>query len=518
MGGGSKYQIGSQRSEARGRKSEIGNPTPDVRRLARTIVYNRVAYPKWCRCLCSYGPALLPGLALLAGLALDKFIGLVHRLPLAERDADRRMLTVAILLTALLALGSLRQSKIKNPKSEIERLALWEQAGLWLQKNMPPESIVWSDAPSANGVLGYFSERRVVNAVSPDAPPDYCVALNTLAWKEQISQPWFQEHYRRVTTIANPYDSLAPLTIYRYRPSPFDAGPVVSVGARLGEGIELVSYSLDSTQLIPGEAQHLTLTWRALQPLPKALNARVRLYDSASRRVWAQVDDATPANIRTQLWPVGQPMTDHYTLEIPDDLPAGAYQIEVQMLHAENEVMPGTNIEHPLGDSVTLARLEAQPWISDTPLALRAAHPLTATFGEPTLAAGRAIQLTGYSASARVDRGAVLRVRLYWHALAAPSGSYHVFAHLLSADNRLVAQQDSAPVFETYPTDQWQAGQYILDEHLIPIDAATPPGRYWLKVGLYSPESGERLTVRDQAGREMPDQTRSVPLIQVDVE
>ncbi len=115
------------------------------------------------------------------------------------------------------------------------------------------------------------------------------------------------------------------------------------------------------------------------------------------------------------------------------------------------------------------------------------------------------------------DRGAVLRVRLYWHALAAPSGSYHVFTHLLTADNRLVAQQDSAPVYETYPTDQWQAGQYILDEHLIPIDAATLPGRYWLKVGLYTPESGERLPVRDQAGREMPDQTRSVPLIQVDV-
>jgi mannosyltransferase len=87
---------------------------------------------------------------------------------------------------------------------------------------------------------------------------------------------------------------------------------------------------------------------------------------------------------------------------------------------------------------------------------------------------------------------------------------------LLTADNRLVAQQDSAPVYETYPTDQWKAGQYILDEHLIPIDATVPPGRYWLKVGLYTPESGERLIARDQAGRQVPDQ--SLPLIQVDVE
>ena len=524
-----KYQIsnfkraGGQKLEGASRKPDIRHPTSDIRNgiavfalaaLAVSIVYHAsqaTASTLWA----SYGPALLPGLALLAGLLVDKLVALTARLPFAWRSDERVVFKAVLVVLALTGLGYARSTasawSSASHEAAAERLALWEQAGLWLQKNTAPESTVWSDE---GGALRYFSGRRVVGTAPADTPPDYCVTDNSLTWTERVSQPWFRERYRRVTAITNPYDSLAPLTIYRYRPSPFDVGPVVNVGAHFGESLELLSYRLDSTQLIPDEDQHLTLTWRALQPLPKLINVRVRLYDSASRRVWAQVMNATPANARSQLWPVGRPLTDLYTLRVPKDLAPGAYQVEVQVLRAENEVIPETDIEHPIGDAVILARLEVQPWISDTPMT--AAHSLTALFGEPTLAAGRAIELTGYTAPSRVERGEVLRVRLYWHAQAAPGKSYHVFTHLLTADNRLVAQQDSAPVYETYPTDQWKAGQYILDEHLIPIDAATPPGRYWLKVGLYTPESGERLIARDQAGRELAD--RSLPLIQVDVE
>ncbi len=187
--------------------------------------------------------------------------------------------------------------------------------------------------------------------------------------------------------------------------------------------------------------------------------------------------------------------------------------MQVQVLYAENEALPAPNLDHPLGDAVTLARLEAQPWISDTPMT--AARPLTATFGN-------VIALTGYSLQPAdnttpiIERGGTLRVRLYWHAQIAPGADYHVFTHLLTADNHLIAQSDSAPVYETLPTDKWQAGQYILDEHVILIDAATPPGRYWLKVGMYTAANGERLATRDAAGHELPE--RSLPLIQVEVE
>ena len=407
-------------------KSQIGKPTlrpptSDLRNgaaalalvvLAASMIYHAVHVPATTLWAC-YGPALIPGLALLAGLLLDKLVALTARLPFAWRRDERFAFKAVLVALALLGLGYTRGTAQAwsgaSREAAVERLALWEQAGLWLQKNTPPESAVWSDD---NGALGYFSARRIISAAALDEerPPDYVVAANSLTWTERISQPWLQERYRRVTAITNPYDSLAPLTIYRYRPSPFDAGPAGSVGAHFGENLELLSYRLDSTQLIPGEAQHLTLTWQALQPLPKLINVRVRLYDSASRRVWAEALNTTPANAKSQLWPVGRPLADRYTLEIPHDLPAGAYQVQVQVLRAENEVVPQTNIEHPIGDAVTLAQLEAQPWISDTPLTV--AHPLTATFGDRE---GGAIELLGYSlqpasnSAPVVERGGALR-------------------------------------------------------------------------------------------------------------
>jgi len=469
----------------------------------------------------SYGPALIPGLALLIGLLLDKLVALANQLPFAWRHDEQfafRAILVALALTAVgYARGTSQMWSRASRDAAEQRWALWKQAGTWLKQNTLPDATVWSDVPGANSVLGYFAERRIVSLAAPETPPDYAVAVNSLTWMQRQNQPWFQEHYRRVYAIVNPYDSLAPLSVYRYRPGPFDLGSEVSIGARFGEVIELISYRLDSTQLIPGEAQHLTLTWRTLEQLTRTLHVRVRLRETSGHRVWIQVDNVTPANLNTRLWPVNRPLPDHYTLKIPDDLPSGTYQMQVQVLYAENEASPAPNLDHPLGDVVTLMQLEVQPWISDTPLS--AARPLLAAFGNHPISS---IELIGYSLQPAsgttpiIERGGTLRVRLYWHALTAPGADYHVFVHLLTDDNRLVAQQDSAPVFETWPTDRWQAGQYILDEHIILIDTATPPGRYWLKVGMYTPADGERIVVRDAAGRELPE--RSLPLVQVEIE
>ena len=472
--------------------------------------------------LASYGPALIAGLALLGGWALDRVVALITRWP--PMRADKNVLAAGLTAIALVGFGYARGSDhlLERTPFSAQRLALWQQAGAWLRQNSLPGMRVWSDHAD---VVGYFSERHTVDDVALDtcacalcrcALPDYAVAVNSLAWTQRLSQPWFQEHYRRVFAIANPYDSLAPLGIYRYRPSPFDVGRPFAVGARFGESIELMQYHLDSDQLIPGEDQHLSLIWRTSQPLTGQWNVRVRVYDPISQTVVAQVDNAMPAGLKTTLWPVNRPLSDRYTLPIPEDLSSGAYQLDVRVYGDFPEhALAVRGQEQPTGGLwlLTLAQLEAQPWISDTPLTM--AHPLTATFGD-------SIELLGYSlrpandTTPIVERGGGLRARFYWRARAVPGASYHVFAHLLTADNQLVAQSDSIPVYETWPTDQWQAGQYILDEHIIPIGSDVPPGRYWLKIGLYAAENGERVTARDAAGREAPE--RSLPLVQVEVE
>jgi len=70
--------------------------------------------------------------------------------------------------------------------------------------------------------------------------------------------------------------------------------------------------------------------------------------------------------------------------------------------------------------------------------------------------------------------------------------------HVLNAEGRLVAQDDSIPALWTYPTSEWKAGEAVVDFHQFELDASLPPGDYTLQAGLYDPDSGARAVVGAQ--------------------
>jgi hypothetical protein len=74
---------------------------------------------------------------------------------------------------------------------------------------------------------------------------------------------------------------------------------------------------------------------------------------------------------------------------------------------------------------------------------------------------------------------------------------YTVFAHLLDKDGQLVAQQDSEPVGGSRPTTSWSLGEVIVDHLGILIPPDLNGGEYQLVVGMYRPDTGERLPVQD---------------------
>jgi hypothetical protein len=113
---------------------------------------------------------------------------------------------------------------------------------------------------------------------------------------------------------------------------------------------------------------------------------------------------------------------------------------------------------------------------------------------------GHVIRLMGYDLDTRrAYPGGRVPVTLYWQALGPIQSSYQVFTHLESPRG-LVAQSDGVPVCWSYPTDAWQPGQIIADHHAITIPADTLPGEYSLAVGLYLPDTFQRLDVLDIAG------------------
>ncbi len=92
--------------------------------------------------------------------------------------------------------------------------------------------------------------------------------------------------------------------------------------------------------------------------------------------------------------------------------------------------------------------------------------------------------------------GSALTIELKWQVDTPVSEDYHVFVHLLNAAGETVAQSDGQPAQWTRPTATWRAGETITDRHGLWLPAGTPAGdrrEYQLQVGLYQPETGQRL-------------------------
>lgn len=124
--------------------------------------------------------------------------------------------------------------------------------------------------------------------------------------------------------------------------------------------------------------------------------------------------------------------------------------------------------------------------IFDTPRgALAARSPLTADF-----TAG--MRLTGYRVERVADR---LHFTLFWRTATAITTDYTVFVHLVAADGFQVAGADGIPRNGNAPTSTWALNGDIVDPHPVTVPAGLNAGPYYLEIGWYLPETGERVSL-----------------------
>ncbi len=121
-------------------------------------------------------------------------------------------------------------------------------------------------------------------------------------------------------------------------------------------------------------------------------------------------------------------------------------------------------------------------------------------FGEIARLAGHTLQGPGATAPA-------LTVLLYWEPLAQSAVDYTVFVHLTGAPNPATGgplwdQDDHRPLDGFASTLAWERGTLYRDPyHLLGSpEVRLAPGIYTITVGLYDPQSGDRLPVYDAAG------------------
>jgi hypothetical protein len=129
----------------------------------------------------------------------------------------------------------------------------------------------------------------------------------------------------------------------------------------------------------------------------------------------------------------------------------------------------------------------------DTPSgSLAARQPYPADFAD-------GITLTGLRlVAAEVAPGQTAHLTLFWTARQPTAQVYTVFVHVLAADGFDLLDADGPPANDQRPTNSWQAGETIIDPHLISLPADFPPGDYGLEIGLYVRATGARLALASE--------------------
>lgn len=120
------------------------------------------------------------------------------------------------------------------------------------------------------------------------------------------------------------------------------------------------------------------------------------------------------------------------------------------------------------------------------------------------IAVGEYFKLLGYrlDSTRPLHPGDELAFTLYWRSLQPTETSFHVFTHLVDAQGKVWAQKDNPPMEGCHPTDDWVAGEVVIDPYTLALPAEVPAGVYQLLVGMYDPETLERLPIASERAEE----------------
>ena len=273
--------------------------------------------------------------------------------------------------------------------------------------------------------------------------------------------------------------------------------------AQVGKQIRLVGY--DAPQVAAAGARlPLTLYWRAAGNVGNDYTVFAQLLDLNKAVAARPQHDTIPGGglSPTFLWLPGELVADRHDFDLPRDLQPGLYRLIAGMYEYPglSRLPVVTAAGREPDDVVLLGEIKVAMNAQNA----RPAHTVTSSLGP-------AIQLNGYDL--QVESRQVM-LKLYWQARAKIGVDYKVFIHIVNSQGQIVAQADALPDQGRYPTRIWNAGEQVLDPYQIST-SALPAGHYRIFVGMYSPESGERLPAVDQSGSNLPD--RRIEIASFDV-
>jgi hypothetical protein len=242
--------------------------------------------------------------------------------------------------------------------------------------------------------------------------------------------------------------------------------------------IRLIGLDMSAAPIRPGDDLLVTSYWQAARVPTADYTTRFELTDAAGAHFSV---DAPPASrsYPTSQWAAGEILRGLQVLRVPAQAAPGPMTVALTLIDATGTA---------LAPAVMVGSVEVQP------VARNFTEPAVPVKIGATL--GGIIRLEGATQlPLHAAAGATLLITLFWHALELVPDRYSVFIHLLDAAGGLSAQIDSPPLAGARPTTGWLPGEYLTDSYNLVLPAGLPPGTYRLEVGLYQPNTGERLPV-----------------------
>jgi hypothetical protein len=136
--------------------------------------------------------------------------------------------------------------------------------------------------------------------------------------------------------------------------------------------------------------------------------------------------------------------------------------------------------------------------------AVRATAGVDATPRPAQVVFGDAVELLAVALPAEARRGERTEMRCTWRLARRPAHDYTASVHIQGPE-RLV--QHDHPLGADFGTSRWSVGEVVEERLELEIPRATPPGRYDVAVGLWTPATGRRLAA---AGSTLPARREAV--------
>lgn len=261
------------------------------------------------------------------------------------------------------------------------------------------------------------------------------------------------------------------------------------------ESLQFLGYNLPVDVPRPGHISFIDFYWQVIEAPKASYQQRTRLV-ARDGTVWVEkVGPLTLAGFGSAQWLSGDLVWGHIYFALPGHMPAGEYEVELSLIDPEGQTVPAEEIWRAgVAQSIVAGPAYVQNWP-------RVTEPPHVTH-RPDIVFGGSMRLWGFEIEGEASPGGELDVTLVWYDEIPVDDDLHVFLHLMDEDGALVGQADGVPADWTRPTTTWRPGEYVVDQHKIPIASDFAGGVAYLWVGLYYPSGDGRVPVANA----LPDQ------------